>query len=263
MSWREALERVVLALERHEDGVRRSQGVHRQQAEGGRAVDEDVVVRVRERRQEPGEAPFALRDRGQLDLGPGEGDRRGHEWRPGMPVSATRSRERHAVDERVVDGPSIGRALNPQAAGCVALGVEVDHEDAGAVGGKIGSDVDHGGRLPDAALLVGAGNRLAHLAASLNGDHDREVYHRRPVSSSSAPGIRRLPSRRRRAGPTIGRRRQGAELKCACCHPSGTSRGLHAGFGPAEISGGSHSVTRRHRPLGPPPAVRPPRWRMG
>ena len=75
----EALERVVLALERHEHRVRRRQRIHREQAERGRAVDEDVVVRIGDRRQEPGEAPLALGDPGKLHLGPGEGDRRGDE----------------------------------------------------------------------------------------------------------------------------------------------------------------------------------------
>ena len=40
----EALEREVLALDRDERGVRRRQGVDREQAERWRAVDEDVVV---------------------------------------------------------------------------------------------------------------------------------------------------------------------------------------------------------------------------
>jgi hypothetical protein len=194
----ETLQRVVLALERHEDGVGRRQRIDGQQTQGWGAVHEDVVVGLRDGRQDPGETPFPPGERRKLHFGPGEGDRGSHEIEArdlggrGEPV------EGHVVHERVVDRPSIGCARGSKATRRVALGVEVDHEDARTVGGEVCGDVDDGGSLPDAALLVGAGNRLAHLPTRLSGDHDREVYHRGPhpilLAASESPARPRRAS---------------------------------------------------------------------
>ena len=48
----QALQGVVLALDRDQRGIRRGQGVDRQEAERGRAVDEDVVVVLPDRVEE-------------------------------------------------------------------------------------------------------------------------------------------------------------------------------------------------------------------
>ena len=81
-SWRQALERVVLALDRDEHLARGDEGVDRQQPERRRAVDEDVVVRLvhaRQIRVERGaQSLFARDERHQLDLGTGEVDGGGH-----------------------------------------------------------------------------------------------------------------------------------------------------------------------------------------
>ena len=47
----QALERVVLALDRHEHAVGRRERVHGQRPQRGRAVDEDEVVAVPRRRE--------------------------------------------------------------------------------------------------------------------------------------------------------------------------------------------------------------------
>ena len=76
---RQALERVVLALHRHEHAVGRREGVHGQRPQGGRAVDEDEVValpRRRERGRQKGLPVVASR---QLDRGARELRPRGHE----------------------------------------------------------------------------------------------------------------------------------------------------------------------------------------
>ena len=78
----QALEGVVLALDRDEDGVGGGERVHGQEPERGRAVEEDVVVAVADRLEESCEAALALAERRELDLRAGERDRRRHEREP-------------------------------------------------------------------------------------------------------------------------------------------------------------------------------------
>ena len=76
----EALEREVLAVQRNQHRVGGDERVEREQAERRRAVDEDVVEAVAERRDDAAQARFAREHRDQFDLGAGEvavgGDRR-------------------------------------------------------------------------------------------------------------------------------------------------------------------------------------------
>ena len=73
----QSLQRVVLALDRDEHGVGGGQRVDGQQPERRRAVDEDVVVvGRRSAASESREPPLALLERGELDLGAGQRDRR-------------------------------------------------------------------------------------------------------------------------------------------------------------------------------------------
>ena len=109
---------------------------------------------------------------GELDLGAGERDRGRDESRPvdgrgdvevARADDRRRGRRRWTVERRAVD---------PEAARGVALGIEVDDEDAITGEGQIGCEIDHRGGLPDAALLIGAGDRLAHSGPPL-GTHSR------------------------------------------------------------------------------------------
>ena len=70
-----------------------------------------------------------------------------------------RGREGDVVDHRlaaqqVVDGAPLPADVESQPAGGVALRVEVDENDLAAHLGHRGGEVDGGGGLPDAALLV-------------------------------------------------------------------------------------------------------------
>src|SRR5439155_6080016 len=69
---RQPLESQVLALERNDHRVSGREGVDRQQAQRGRAVDEGVLVLVSEGRQASAETRFPPLDSDKLDLGPGE-----------------------------------------------------------------------------------------------------------------------------------------------------------------------------------------------
>jgi hypothetical protein len=69
---REPLERVVLALDRHEHAVRGRQRVHSQRAQRGWTVDEDEVVAVAGRPERVREEGLAVVTASQLDRRPGQ-----------------------------------------------------------------------------------------------------------------------------------------------------------------------------------------------
>jgi hypothetical protein len=63
---RKAFQGVVLALDWDHHGVRRGEGVDRQEAERRRAIQKDVVVGGYQLGKYPGQAPFALGEGGQF-----------------------------------------------------------------------------------------------------------------------------------------------------------------------------------------------------
>jgi hypothetical protein len=157
----EALESVVLALKRDEDRVGGGQSVYRKEPEGRRAVEEDVVVFTGDCLNEAREPPLSLGKRGQFDLGPGQAD-------GGRDETQAFDRTRHheisegsPIDEGVVHRAPGLSAIDAEAARGIALRIEVDDEDASALEGQVGRQVDDGRRLADAALLVGTGDGLA------------------------------------------------------------------------------------------------------
>jgi hypothetical protein len=62
----------------------------------------------------------------------------------------------------VIDRLAQGALVDAAAHGGVALGVEVDQQHALAGCGEAGGEVDTGGRLADAALLVGDTENAGH-----------------------------------------------------------------------------------------------------
>ena len=84
----EALEGVVLALDRDEHAVGGGEGVDGEQAQGRWAVEEDVVVAARPIGPALGQAPLASLDRNQLDLCAGQVARRRDD---GEPLDARRA----------------------------------------------------------------------------------------------------------------------------------------------------------------------------
>ena len=101
---RQALERVVLALDRDEDRVRGRQRVDREQAERRRAVDEDPVPGVGlgpDRAGQPALAPLHVRE---LHLGAGELDRGRDQAQPVDGGAHVERSERAIADEDVIGG---------------------------------------------------------------------------------------------------------------------------------------------------------------
>ena len=128
-----------------------AQGVEGQQLQGGGAVNEQVVVPVL----------HLVQGVPQEELPPVHPDelhpRAGQGLVGGQHVPVFRGddglRHRHLADEGVVD--PLGHGLvHPHAGGGVGLGVEVAQEDPLSRLGQGGGEVDAGGGLAHAALLV-------------------------------------------------------------------------------------------------------------
>ena len=164
----EALERVVLALDRDEHLARGDERVDREQPERRRAVDEDVVevlLELAEVGVERGAQPLLARDeRDELDLRAGEVDRRRHAPQPGeLRAALDDVAHGRVVDDDVVDARRLRPVLDAERGRCVALRVEVDDQHARARLGQGRGEVHRGRGLADAALLVRDGEDAGAL----------------------------------------------------------------------------------------------------
>jgi hypothetical protein len=153
-------------VERDQHGVARDEGIQREQAERGRAIDQDVIERAAEGRDEVAEALLAVGEGDELDLRACEvavcGD--------GLEAfDAGVEEEREAVEGLEVAGEAVvhrarggGLAAEPDAAREVGLRVDVDEEHALVCECEGRGEVDGGGGLADASLLVGDGDDASH-----------------------------------------------------------------------------------------------------
>ena len=105
---------VVLALERDEHGIGGGQGIHGQQTERRRAVDEDVVVAGRDIGDQAGEAAFSGFDAAPVRPRPRPArSRTGSDRRRAAPPPTRRS-SAEVVDDRVVDRTSRSERSRPK-----------------------------------------------------------------------------------------------------------------------------------------------------
>ena len=182
---RQPLERVVLALDRDEDLLRRDEGIDGEQAKAGRAVDDDVVeaglpslLAAGGQPSQGAAHPGLSGDEGdELDLGPRQVDRRGH----APEVGDIRTRlhdicDGRALDEHVVDARHLGVMLDVERRARVALRVGVDEQHVQAVLRQRGREVDGRRRLADPTLLV------------RHGDDTRRIRPREGLRGKSGPG---------------------------------------------------------------------------
>ena len=168
----EALEGVVLALDGDQDLPHGGEGVQGEQAEGRWAVDEDVVVVVFHRGQGRAQPQLPRHGRHQLDLGAGQVQAGGGHEEVAHLAGLDAVLDGHVVQQHVVHRGVELPDVQAEAGAGVALGIEVDDEDPQAPFGQAGAQVDRGGRLAHAALLVGHGDdpRIPGL-----GQGDRQV----------------------------------------------------------------------------------------
>ena len=159
ISWVDALQRVVLALDRDEDLARRHQGVQGEQPERGRAVEDHVV----DARGRSGAGPAT-----SSGAAPGPPAGTNSISAPARSMVAGTHLQVRGFRETVHDTSAIGVAraaprrcrrpdpvLDAQRGAGVALRVEVDDQHPQTPPGEGGGDVDRGGGLADATLLVG------------------------------------------------------------------------------------------------------------
>ena len=179
---------VVLALQRDQNGVGGRQRVDGQQPERRRAIDEDVVVVGLDVGQQAAEASFAALDGRELDFRARERDRRWHDVEVIDRAGEGQFTKADAVDDRVVDRSFDGVTVETEATRGIALGVEVDDEDSLAEEGEVAPKIHDRRGLPDAALLVGTGDRLAHSVAFLDWSHDESILPSLTLLTSASTG---------------------------------------------------------------------------
>ncbi len=158
----QAFEREELALQRHDHGVCRGERIDRQQVERWRAVDKHVGDRLgtilvggEERLERLAELVRPVAVAGDFQLDPEQVHGRGRD-------AESRHRGRRddvaqgaVADERVVARGHPAFAVDSEARRSVALRIEVDDQDALADRGQSRAEIDGGGGLADAPLLVG------------------------------------------------------------------------------------------------------------
>ena len=157
---RQALEGEELALQRHQNRVRRRHRVDGDEIERRRAVDQHIGVgrrpgpslSARERLAQPVGAVALVRD---LELEAGEVDGRRADVQPRHRGRLDRVAHRHLADQDVVGRALPALAVDAEPGRGIALRVEVDDQHVLADRGERGAEVDRGRGLADAALLVG------------------------------------------------------------------------------------------------------------
>jgi hypothetical protein len=153
-----SFERKVFAVKRNQHGVGRHKRVEREQAERRRTVEDDEAVARAQRLEKHAQPTVARRHRNELDLRAGEITCRRNERQV-----FDRGRQEEAIDvgrrilagQCLVDGGARLRLpFEANAAGRIALRVDVNQQCWVTGCGQARSDVDGSGRFADAALLV-------------------------------------------------------------------------------------------------------------
>ncbi len=159
---RQPFQRIVLRLDRDQHRVGRGQGVHGQKPQRRRAVDEDVIVIIPE--QGDGLLEHALPGDGvdELDLDAHQVDAGRHHVEPGEVSVFFDLGKGFLARKEVVGAAGDVLAVNAHAARGVALRIGVDEQHFFFRRSERGSDVDRGGGLPHAALLIGDCDNSAH-----------------------------------------------------------------------------------------------------
>ena len=158
---RQAFEREELALQRHQDRIRRRHRVDGEKIERRRTIDQHIgVIGVRrdvgvQRRDRIAQPERAVARRSQFELEAGEIHGRGRDMQPRHRGRHHRVAQRRFADQHVIGRAVAVAAIDAEAGRGVALRIEIDDQHALADRGQRGAEIDRGGGLADAALLVG------------------------------------------------------------------------------------------------------------
>ena len=156
----EALQGVVLALHRDQQGAGGAQGVDGEHLQGGGAVDEDIVVAGSQLLQGVLQQVLPVGDGDHFDAGPGQSLVGGEH----IPVFCGDHRflGLRAVDQHIVYIGGGGVLVHAHAGCGVGLRVKVAQKHTLSQGAEGGCDVHRRRGLAHAALLVDDGNDIRH-----------------------------------------------------------------------------------------------------
>ena len=163
-----AFQGVILALQGHEHSVGRHKGVERQDAQRGRAVHENHVepLRFEDGLQGLGHALQVVFRSRQLDVRAAQVNLT-RNYRQPLKGGVLNLLQQAALAQQREVGARAGRLLQTNATGGIGLRIEVEEQHAPADSGDAGGQVDRGGRLTHAALLVGDGDDFGWHAGVL------------------------------------------------------------------------------------------------
>jgi len=150
-----ALQCEVFALNRDEDFFRGDEGAGHEEPDAGWAVEQDEIERgiVFEGGKSLANPEEGVFQAGQFDFGPGEIQFGCEDLEVGLAGGLKHFRGAGLAQKDRVEAFA-GNAFQPETAGGVGLGIEVNQKDTATGLRRPGGKVDGGGRLTDAALLV-------------------------------------------------------------------------------------------------------------
>ena len=151
----DAFQGIIFALQRHDDAISGDEGVQGEQAERRRAIDQHMIVGRCLPADRVGEPVFPARRLDQLDLGAGQVHRGRREKELRHLGLDDDLRQPGLADDQVVAVRLVRARREAQPGRRVGLRVEIQQQHPQAAGGERRAEIDRGGCLADAALLVG------------------------------------------------------------------------------------------------------------
>ena len=149
----------VFALDRDEDAFGGHEGAGHEEADAGRAIEDDEIKGgvVFQGGEGLADAEEGVLKGSQFDLGPGQIQFRGQHLKAGLACRLKHFHRAGLAEENGVEALA-GDGFEAESAGGVGLGVEVDQEDAVPSLRRAGGKMNGGGRLADATFLVHHGH---------------------------------------------------------------------------------------------------------
>ncbi len=158
-------QRIIFALDRDQQCVGGRQRVDGQQAERRRAIDQKKIVVAQRRLDRFAQQMLPVGHGDQLDLRADQVDRRRQDAQMGQLRRLNDLVDRLLSHEQIVGRPFDAAAVDADAAGGVALRIDVEEQHTLFGGGERGGQIDRRRCFADAALLIGNGDDFSHQIA--------------------------------------------------------------------------------------------------